>query len=124
MKIAVFGCGYVGLATAVGLAEMGNEVIGVDIDEKKLGMLSSGQVPFFEPGIQEMLKHNLAEGRLSFSSDIHSAIQFGELIFSAVGTPPKKNHEADLSAVLNVAESFGRYGSNGKIFVNKSTVPV
>lgn len=124
MKIAVFGCGYVGLTTAVGLAEMGNEVLGVDVNPERIEMLSKGRVPFFEPGMEEMMRRNLAEGRLSFTLDTPSAIRFGQLIFSAVGTPPKKNHEADLTAVLSVADSFGRYASDGKIFVNKSTVPV
>lgn len=124
MKIAVFGCGYVGLTTAVGLAEMGNEVLGVDINPTRIEMLLAGKAPFFEPGMEEMMKRNLSEGRLSFTLDTPSAIRFGQLVFSAVGTPPKKNHEADLTAVLSVAESFGRFGSQGKIFVNKSTVPV
>lgn len=124
MKIAVFGCGYVGLTTAVGLSEMGNEVLAVDVNPARIEMLSKGKVPFFEPGMQEMMNRNLAEGRLSFTLDTPSAIRFGQLVFSAVGTPPKKNHEADLTAVLSVAESFGRHGSQGKIFVNKSTVPV
>jgi UDPglucose 6-dehydrogenase len=124
MKIAVFGCGYVGLTTAVGLAEMGNEVLGVDVDSARIEMLSKGKVPFFEPGMEEMMRRNLAEGRLTFTLDTPLAIRFGQLIFSAVGTPPKKNHEADLTAVLEVAKTFGQFASNGKIFVNKSTVPV
>lgn len=124
MKITIFGCGYVGLTTAVGLAEMGNQVLGIDVDEKKIAMLKDGIVPFYEPGMQEMLLRQITEGRLSFSTDARLGIESSEIIFSAVGTPPLKDHYADLSAVLHVAEQFKNYASGDKIFVNKSTVPI
>jgi UDPglucose 6-dehydrogenase len=124
MRIAVFGCGYVGLTTAVGFAELGNDVIGVDTDPKKLLYLRLGRVPFYEPGLSELLARNLKEKRLRFVSDAKTAIENSDVIINAVGTPPKKDSSADLSAVLKVASVFGKYGSSGKIFVNKSTVPV
>ncbi len=124
MKITVFGCGYVGLTTAVGLAEMGNEVIGVDTDEKKIQTLKKGRVPFYEPGMRELLQRNIKEGRIVFTADQRRGIEESGIIFSAVGTPPRKDRHADLTAVLKVAQAFGKYGSEGKIFVNKSTVPV
>lgn len=124
MKISVFGCGYVGLTTAVGLAEMGNIVLGVDVDAEKISMLREGVVPFFEPGLQEMLVRQIGEGRLRFSTDSRLGIESGDIIVSAVGTPPLKDHYADLSAVLNVAEQFKRYAKGEKIFINKSTVPI
>lgn len=124
MKISVFGCGYVGLTTAVGLAEMGNIVLGVDVDPEKISMLKEGVVPFFEPGLQEMLLRQISEGRLTFSKDSKLGIESSDIIFSAVGTPPLKDHYADLSAVLDVAEQFKRYAKGEKIFINKSTVPI
>ena len=124
MNISVFGCGYVGLTTAVGLAEMGNIVLGIDVDEEKISMLKEGVVPFFEPGLQEMLVRQIGESRLRFSTDFRLGIESGDIIFSAVGTPPLKDHYADLSAVLHVAEIFRKYASGEKIFINKSTVPI
>jgi len=124
MKITVFGCGYVGLTTAVGLAEMGNEVIGVDVDREKIELLKQGVVHFYEPGLQEMLLRQMTEGRLSFSTDAKYGIEKSQVIFSAVGTPPLKDHYADLSAVLHVAEQFKTYAKGEKIFINKSTVPI
>ena len=122
MKITVFGCGYVGLTTAVGLAEMGNQVLGIDVDSQKVLMLNDGIVPFYEPGMQEMLLRQITEGRLKFSTDSQKGIQASEVIFSAVGTPPLKDHYADLSAVLAVAEKFRAHASGEKVFINKSTV--
>ncbi len=124
MKITVFGCGYVGLTTAVGLAEMGNTVIGIDVDPQKVAMLKDGIVPFYEPGLQEMLLRQITEGRLSFYTDAKLGIESSEIVFSAVGTPPLKDHYADLSAVLNVAEQFKFYAEGEKVFINKSTVPI
>ncbi len=124
MKITVFGCGYVGLTTAVGLAEMGNEVIGIDVDKEKIELLHQGVVPFFEPGLQEMLLKQITEGRLRFSADAQEGIESSQVVFSAVGTPPLKDHYADLSAVLNVAAQFKQYAKGEKFFINKSTVPI
>jgi len=124
MKITVFGCGYVGLTTAVGLAEMGYTVLGIDTDPNKIAMLKKGLVPFYEPGLAELLQRNIKEKRLSFSDDARMGVEESDVIFSAVGTPPRKDHHADLTAVLEVAKAFGKYGAKGKVFVNKSTVPV
>jgi UDPglucose 6-dehydrogenase len=124
MKIAVFGCGYVGLTTAIGLAEIGHTVTGIDLDKNKIAAIKNGDVPFFEPGLSALLKKNLKQKKLVFSVDSKNAIVKSDIIFSAVGTPPKKDAGADLTAVLKVAEEFGKYGTDGKIFVNKSTVPV
>lgn len=134
----MFGCGYVGLTTAAGLAEIGHSVLGVDNNSNRIAMLKKGKVPFFEPGLSELLQHNIKEKRISFITDAKAGIEFGEIVLCAVGTPPLKDHRADLSAVLDVAAAFGKYGSaaganaahggasrNGtKIFINKSTVPV
>ena len=113
-----------GLTTAVGFAEMGNQVVGVDIDAAKIEMLRDGIVPFYEPGLEEMLQRQITEGRLTFSTDAKLGIESSEIIFCAVGTPPLKDHYADLSAVLHVAAQFKKYARGEKIFINKSTVPI
>jgi UDPglucose 6-dehydrogenase len=103
---------------------MGNTVFGVDVDAGKIEMLKDGIVPFYEPGLQEMLMRQITEGRLIFSTDAKSGIESNEIIFCAVGTPPLKDHHADLTAVLKVAEQFKLHAKGEKIFVNKSTVPI
>lgn len=123
-KICVVGTGYVGLVAAVGLADFGNLVIGVDIDKSKIEKLKKGISPIYEPGIEEYLKRNLNSGRLTFSTDIDNAIQESEVIFIAVGTPPKENGEADLRYVFDVAETIAKNLNNYKVVVTKSTVPV
>lgn len=124
MNIAVIGTGYVGLVTGTCLAELGNNVICIDIDEKKITNLKKGIIPIYEPGLEELVLRNHKEGRLEFTTDAKSAIQKSEVVFSAVGTPPDKDHRADLTAVMKVAETFGRHLNGYKVFVNKSTVPV
>ncbi|MFH1299279.1 MAG: UDP-glucose/GDP-mannose dehydrogenase family protein [Patescibacteria group bacterium] len=124
MNIAVIGTGYVGLVTGTCLAELGNSVICIDIDEKKISELKEGIIPIYEPGLEELVKRNYKECRLSFTTDAKAAIQASEVVFSAVGTPPDKDHRADLTAVMKVAETFGKHLSGYKVFVNKSTVPV
>jgi UDPglucose 6-dehydrogenase len=96
----------------------------VDIDEDKIKKLKKGIIPIYEPGLDELVKRNVNEGRLLFSTDIKNGVQFGDVVFSAVGTPPDKTHRADLQYVKQVARSFGKYTTGYKIFVNKSTVPV
>lgn len=123
MKISVFGCGYVGLTTAVGLAEMGNQVLGIDTNAEKIRLLQRGKVPFFEPGIEEMLIRNLAKKRLRFSTDAQKGVQESDVIVCAVATPEKKK-QADLTAVLQAAKTFATHTNKEKIFINKSTVPV
>ena len=124
MKIAVIGTGYVGLVTGTCFAGSGNDVICVDIDEDKVRSLQRGRVPFFEPGLDDMVRSNIDEGRLSFTTDIALAIRESLLVFIAVGTPQTENGEADISSVLEVARSIGENLDGYKIVVTKSTVPV
>ncbi len=124
MKICVVGTGYVGLVVASCLAENGNNVIGVDIDEDKIVRLSKGETPIYEPGLGELLKRNLQEERLSFTTNLPEAVKASEIVFIAVGTPPDQYGSADMSHVLSVAESIGRTMNGYKVVVLKSTVPV
>ncbi|HLG25874.1 MAG TPA: UDP-glucose/GDP-mannose dehydrogenase family protein [Candidatus Gracilibacteria bacterium] len=124
MRIAVFGCGYVGLTTAVGLAEIGHQVTGVDTDAAKIHSLQNGKVPFYEPGMQELLARNITEKRLQFSTNARLAIQKSDVVFCAVAAPSSRKSITDLSAVLKVASDFALYSDSEKIFINKSTVPV
>ena len=123
-KICVVGTGYVGLVTAAGLADFGNSVIGVDIDESKIKKLQEGGIPIYEPGLLEVVQRNVRAGRLSFTTNIDKAIKESKVIFSAVGTPPGEGGEADLRAVWAVATSFAKNLNDYKVFINKSTVPV
>lgn len=124
MKITIIGTGYVGLTLGTCLAELGNEVTCVDIDQKKIGNLNNNIMPIYEPGLEELVKRNKKEGRLIFTTDKESAIRNSIVIFIAVGTPMGENHEADLRFVRAVAEDIGTYMDSYKIIVNKSTVPV
>jgi UDPglucose 6-dehydrogenase len=124
LKIAVVGTGYVGLVSGVCLADIGNEVVCVDVDKKKIENLKKGKSPIYEPGLQEVLDLNSREGRVRFTTDINSAIQESEVVFSAVGTPMGENHEADLTYVKQVAASFSDNLNGYKVLVTKSTVPV
>jgi UDPglucose 6-dehydrogenase len=124
MKLSVIGTGYVGLVSAACFAELGYTVIGADIDEAKIKMLKDGQIPIYEPGLQEIVEKNMARGRLRFTTDLKEAIEFADIVFGAVGTPPDLDHRADLTAVKAIAKAFGSYINGYKIFVNKSTVPV
>lgn len=124
MNIGIIGTGYVGLVTGACFAESGNNVICVDIDEEKIRSLENGKVPFYEPGLDELVQRNLKEGRLRFITDISEAVQRSFIIFIAVGTPPNGDGSADIGAVLDVARSIGRYLNDYKIIVTKSTVPV
>lgn len=123
-KICVIGTGYVGLIVSVGLSDFGNEIVGVDIDDKKVDMLNKGISPIYEPGVERYLKRNLDSGRLNFSTDIARAIKESEVIFIAVGTPPKENGDADLSFVESVIKSIADNLNSYKVIVTKSTVPV
>lgn len=124
MKICVIGTGYVGLVAGTCLAEMGNDVICVDKDKKKLNQLKKGIVPIYEPGLEELIKTNVAEGRLVFSDDLTSAVKKSLACFIAVGTPQGDDGSADLSAVYSVAESIAKAMNEYKVIVDKSTVPV
>ncbi len=124
MKITIFGSGYVGLVTGACFAEVGNDVLCVDIDEEKIRRLKEGEIPIYEPGLEEMVIENSREGRLSFTSDIREGVNFGLFQFIAVGTPPDEDGSADLSHVLSVAASIGEHMEDYRIVVDKSTVPV
>lgn len=124
MKITIFGSGYVGLVTGACFAEVGNDVLCVDIDEEKIRRLQQGEIPIYEPGLEEMVIENSREGRLRFTSDIAEGVAFGLFQFIAVGTPPDEDGSADLRHVLSVAESIGRYMEDYRIVIDKSTVPV
>lgn len=124
MKITVFGSGYVGLVTGACLAEVGNQVMCMDVDQNKIDQLNAGIIPIYEPGLEEMVKTNQAEGRLHFTTDVKEAVDFGLFQFIAVGTPPDEDGSADLKYVLAVARSIAEHMTDYKIVVDKSTVPV
>jgi len=124
MKIAVVGTGYVGLVAGTCFADMGHEVICVDIEEEKIRMLNEGKVPIFEPGLEDLIKKNARAKRLSFTTDFDDAVKKSDIIFIAVGTPPKPNGDADLSYIENVARGIAAAAKKPKIVVEKSTVPV
>lgn len=124
MKIAVVGTGYVGLVSGACFAEMGIEVTCVDIDRNKIEKLKRGEIPIYEPGLEEMVLRNYRERRLHFTTDLRDCIQDVEVVFSAVGTPPDEDGSADLTYVLNVAHEVGKYMEKYLVVVTKSTVPV
>ena len=126
MKISVLGAGYVGLVTAACFAELGNEVLACDVDAAKIAMLAKGDVPFYEPGLGEIVARNAAEGRLVFGIDPKAAVRFGEVVFIAVGTPPGADDgEADLSYVRAAALAIGEGLERSRaVVVMKSTAPV
>ncbi|HZX79564.1 MAG TPA: UDP-glucose/GDP-mannose dehydrogenase family protein [Lysobacter sp.] len=124
MRVTIFGTGYVGLVTGTCLADVGHDVVCVDIDQGKVAALQRGDVPIFEPGLAPMVRANHAAGRLEFTTDAAAAIARGEVIFIAVGTPPGEDGSADLQYVLQVARTIGRHLDRPGIVVNKSTVPV
>lgn len=124
MKIAVIGTGYVGLVTGACLAEVGNEVLCMDVDARKIDILKSGGIPIYEPGLEDMVKRNIAAGRLTFTTDAKASALFGEIQFIAVGTPPDEDGSADLRYVVAAARNIGRHMNSFKLVVDKSTVPV
>lgn len=124
MNIAIVGTGYVGLVSGTCFAEMGVNVTCVDIDKNKIKKLLNGEIPIYEPGLEDMVKKNLVAGRLHFTTDLTSVIDDVEIVFSAVGTPPDEDGSADLQYVLNVAKTFGQNIKKYTLLVTKSTVPV
>ncbi|KAF1710565.1 UDP-glucose 6-dehydrogenase [Pseudoxanthomonas kalamensis DSM 18571] len=124
MRVAIFGTGYVGLVTGTCLAEVGHDVVCVDVDQDKIDGLNRGIVPIYEPGLESMVKANHAAGRLAFTTDAAAAIAHGEVVFIAVGTPPDEDGSADLQYVLAVARTIGRHLTRPAVVVDKSTVPV
>ncbi len=124
MKVTVFGTGYVGLVQGAVLADVGHDVMCIDIDAAKVAALQAGRIPIHEPGLEPLVQANQAAGRLHFSTDAAAGVAHGGLIFLAVGTPPDEDGSADLQHVLAVARSIGTHMAGPKIIVNKSTVPI
>jgi UDPglucose 6-dehydrogenase len=124
VKVTVIGTGYVGLVTGTCLAEVGNDVLCLDVDPKKIQILESGGIPIYEPGLEEMVRRNVEAGRLSFTTDIEKSVHFGDIQFIAVGTPPDEDGSADLQYVVAAARNIGRHMNEYKLVVDKSTVPV
>lgn len=124
MKLSIFGTGYVGLVTGACLAEVGHNVVCIDVDQDKIDRLNQGQLPIWESELDTIVARNVSEGRLRFTTDVALAVAHAEIQFIAVGTPPDEDGSADLQYVLAVAESVARYMAGYKVIVNKSTVPV
>ncbi len=124
MKITVVGTGYVGLVGAACLAEVGNHVLGLDVNPEKIRILKEGGIPIHEPGLLEIVRRNVENGRLSFTTNIEEAVHFGEVQFIAVGTPPDEDGSADLQYVTEAARNIGRFMTSEKVIVDKSTVPI
>lgn len=123
-KICIIGTGYVGLVSGACLADFGNTVVCVDVDQRKIDMLNAGQIPIFEPGLDDVVSRNVKAGRLSFTMDVATAVKASEVVFIAVGTPPADDGSADLSYVLEAAESIAKAMTSYLVVVDKSTVPV
>jgi UDPglucose 6-dehydrogenase len=124
MKVTVIGTGYVGLVTGTCLAEMGNSVMCLDVDARKIEILKSGGIPIYEPGLEDMVRRNVEAGRLHFTTNIEESVEFGTIQFIAVGTPPDEDGSADLQYVVAAARNIGRHMKDYKLVVDKSTVPV
>src|SRR3954464_12431166 len=124
MNITIIGTGYVGLVTGACLAELGNTVFCLDVDQAKIDLLNNGGIPIHEPGLAEIVARNRAAGRLQFSTDVAASVAHGALQFIAVGTPPDEDGSADLQYVLAAARSIGRHMTGFKVIIDKSTVPV
>src|SRR5438045_233436 len=124
VDIAVLGTGYVGLVTGAGLADFGNDVVCVDIDEKKIAALQNGAIPIYEPGLDHLVSKNVEERRLRFTTDLAESIRASRAIFIAVGTPPKPDGSADLRYVEEVARSIAQHMDGPKLIITKSTVPI
>jgi UDPglucose 6-dehydrogenase len=124
MKITVIGTGYVGLVSGTCLAEVGNDVLCLDVDANKIAILNGGGIPIYEPGLEDMVKRNVAAGRLRFTTDVEASVHHGEIQFIAVGTPPDEDGSADLQYVVAAARSIGKHMTEYKLVVDKSTVPV
>jgi len=124
MKVCIIGTGYVGLVTGACLAEMGNDVLCLDLDERKIALLREGEIPIHEPGLETLVRTNAAAGRLRFTTDVKAGVSHGTLQLIAVGTPPDEDGSADLRHVLAAARSIGRHMTDYRVIVDKSTVPV
>jgi UDPglucose 6-dehydrogenase len=124
MKLSIIGTGYVGLVSGACLADVGNNVLCLDVDPRKIDLLNSGGIPIYEPGLKEIVANNVAAGRLRFTTDVAESVAWGDIQFIAVGTPPGEDGSADLQYVVAAARSVGKHMTSAKIVVDKSTVPV
>ncbi|MDH3390038.1 MAG: UDP-glucose/GDP-mannose dehydrogenase family protein, partial [Gammaproteobacteria bacterium] len=124
MNVTIFGSGYVGLVTGACLAEVGNHVVCMDVDARKIDMLNNGEIPIYESGLEELIARAREQGNIEFTTDVEKAVRHGLFQMIAVGTPPGEDGSADLQYVLAVAESIGRYMNDYRIVIDKSTVPV
>ena len=124
MKLTVIGTGYVGLVSGACLADVGNQVLCLDLDARKIDLLNSGGIPIYEPGLKEIVANNVAAGRLKFTTSVEESVAFGDLQVIAVGTPPGEDGSADLQYVVAAARNVGRYMTSPKVVMDKSTVPV
>lgn len=124
MKIVVVGTGYVGLVSGTCFSQTGIDVVCVDVDERKINMLNNGQIPIYEPGLEDIFKYNVEKGRLTFTTNLKDSLADAEAVFIAVGTPPDEDGSADLKYVLGVAREIGRHIDHYMVVVTKSTVPV
>ncbi len=124
MKLTIIGTGYVGLVSGACLADVGNSVLCLDLDPRKVGILNSGGIPIYEPGLKEIVANNVAAGRLRFTTDVAEGVAWGDVQMIAVGTPPGEDGSADLQYVLSAARNIGKHMTSKKIIVDKSTVPV
>src|SRR3954469_14683030 len=124
MKITIIGTGYVGLVTGACMAELGNDVFCLDVDQNKVDLLNNGGIPIHEPGLEEVVARNRAAGRIQFSTDVAASVAHGDVQFIAVGTPPDEDGSADLQYVLAAARNIGKHMNGFKVIVDKSTVPV
>jgi UDPglucose 6-dehydrogenase len=124
MKISIFGTGYVGLVTGACLADVGHDVICADVNQAKIDGLKQGIIPIYEPGLENVVKTNVSQGNLRFTTSAEEAVQHAEVIYIAVGTPPDEDGSADLQYVMAVGKTIGQLMQSYKVVVNKSTVPV
>ena len=124
MKITIIGTGYVGLVSGACFADLGNDVLCLDLDEKKVAILNAGGIPIYEPGLEQLVRHNAAAGRLRFTTNVEESVAHGAVQFIAVGTPADQDGSADMRHVLSAARNIGRYMNEYRVVVDKSTVPV
>jgi len=124
LKITIIGTGYVGLVSGACFADLGNDVLCLDLDEKKVATLKAGGIPIYEPGLEQLVRHNAAAGRLRFTTNVEESVAHGAVQFIAVGTPPDQDGSADMRHVLAAARNIGRYMTEHRVVVDKSTVPV
>ena len=124
MKVTIIGTGYVGLVSGACFADLGNDVLCLDVDASRVDMLEAGRIPIYEPGLEQLVRHNLAAGRLRFTTDVEQSVAHGGVQIIAVGTPANADGSANMHFVLDAARAIGRHMSEYQLVVNKSTVPV